>query len=108
MQYHLELAGILTESRFSGFSQWRDRSGFAPDSHRGSSVQLMFVISVPRIGRIVKYSNGYLKVKGYLKIDFMRRFMIPKGQEALFGKTGVMTEHTGLIQEPEAMRPKKV
>lgn len=102
MQYHFELAGILTESRFSGFSQWRDRSGFAPDSHRGSSVQLMFVISVPRIGRIVKYSNGYLK------IDFMRRFMIPKGQEALFGKTGVMTEHTGLMQELEAMRPKKV
>lgn len=102
MQYHFELAGILTESRFSGFSQWRDRSGFAPDSHRGSSVQLVFVISVSRIGRIVKYSNGYLK------IDFMRRFMIPKGQEALFGKTGVMTEHTGLMQELEAMRPKKV
>lgn len=38
----------------------------------------------------------------------MQRFMIPKGQEALFGKTGVMTEHTGLMQEPEAMRPKKV
>lgn len=102
MQYHFELVGILTESRFSGFSQWRDRSGFAPDSHRGSSVQLVFVISVSRIGRIVKYSNGYLK------IDFMRRFMIPKGQEALFGKTGVMTEHTGLMQELEAMRPKKV
>ncbi len=34
--------------------------------------------------------------------------MIPKGQEALFGKTGVMTEHTGLMQELEAMRPKKV
>ena len=102
MQYHFELAGILTESRFSGFSQWRDRSGFAPDSHRGSSVQLVFAISVPRIGRIVKYSNGYLR------IDFMQRFMIPKGQEALFGKTGVMTEHTGLMQEPEAMRPKKV
>lgn len=102
MQYHFELAGILTESRFSGFSQWRDRSGFAPDSHRGSSVQLVFAISVPRIGRIVKYSNGYLR------IDFMQRFMIPKGQEALFDKTDVMTEHTGLMQELEAMRPKKV
>ena len=102
MQYHFELAGILTESRFSGFSQWRDRSGFAPDSHRGSSVQLVFAISVPRIGRIVKYSNGYLR------IDFMRRFTMPKGQEALFGKTDVMTEHTGLMQELEAMRPKKV
>lgn len=33
---------------------------------------------------------------------------MPKGQEALFDKTDVMTEHTGLMQELEAMRPKKV
>lgn len=39
-------------------------------------------------------------------IDFMRRFMLPKGQEMLPDETAGKTERAGLMQELETMRIK--
>lgn len=39
-------------------------------------------------------------------IDFMQRFMLPKGQEKLLDQTAGKTESASLMQELEAMRIK--